>query len=206
MALPLKLYASGNRAPCLGGVENDPDSITPSISTLPSDEFWTAFDRRYGVNPALQSEELKRYVEPSLRRDFALVEKYRGVLANDNNARYEGVKPRKLPRGVPLVAIGANGDERYAREQVAAWCMHVDGGCGGSVFDERWFDGAAPETPSGPGSAGLGPSASRGGARWATPHRIVIEYPDELLAYLGEDVNALVAAMGEAPVAAAAAA
>jgi hypothetical protein len=34
----------------------------------------------------------------------------------------------------------------------------------------------------------------------------VIEYPDELLAYLGEDVNALVAAMGEAPVAAAAAA
>lgn len=46
--LPVKLYVSGVRSPTMTGVEYDPDGV--EMHKLEIDEFWEAFERRYGHN------------------------------------------------------------------------------------------------------------------------------------------------------------
>lgn len=49
--LPRALVVSCNRAPHLSGVEHDTDPTR--LHQLQGDEFWAAFERRYGSNPYL---------------------------------------------------------------------------------------------------------------------------------------------------------
>ena len=71
--LPSLLIVSGIRAPHLYGLDHDADRVQPSISQLPDVEFWTHFERRYGVNPDLEDAMVKGMVIPLLRADFGIV-------------------------------------------------------------------------------------------------------------------------------------
>ena len=51
MPLPTMLIVSGNRAPHLAGPQHDVDPTV--MHTLGQQDFWPAFERRYGVNPDL---------------------------------------------------------------------------------------------------------------------------------------------------------
>ena len=168
--MPTKLYLSGNRAPRLAGPDRDPDRENPTLAKLPESRFWPAFERRYGANPALRSPEMRARILPILRADFHLAETYR---------------PTNLGRfafRVPAVAVGAVGDERTTDEGLAAWARHFAPPCedaGVRFFDVRWVRGVSPEWER------------RGEAYWGTPHRIVLDYPDELLAFMNDDLRGL---------------
>ena len=203
-ALPLRVYLGGARSPSLAGPENDVDRETPALSALPSSLFWEAFARRYGANPDLEaSEALRDLLLPTLRKDFALMEGYEPSTALDARNERDGsrdvadtnalsanaatrdaaladdgfsssrieLKRRvenaaRLP--VPLVAFGARGDARYEPAQLSAWrdvapldVLHTKYAY--EVFLERWFEGPR-----------------------ATPHRLVLDRPDQLMSFLNE--------------------
>ena len=189
-ALPLRVYLGGARSPSLAGPENDVDRETPALSALPSSLFWEAFTRRYGANPDLEaSEALRDLLLPTLRKDFALMEGYEpsteldASSMNENASRSSRVEnAARLP--VPLVAFGARGDPRYDPAQLSAWrdvaaldrqLSLTDRGDRPAtdrsrppmrerfVFAERWFRG-----------------------RRATPHRLVLDRPDQLMSFLNE--------------------
>lgn len=175
-ALPLRVYLGGSRSPSLAGPEFDPDRETPALSALPKRLFWEAFARRYGANADLEaSEALRDLLLPTLRRDFALMERYapstdpreaQGSESRCLGRRDERVAAARLP--VPLVAFGAHGDARYFPQQLSAWrdvaaLDHDRNENERCFFLERWF---------------------RGGR--ATPHRLVLDAPDDLLRFLSE--------------------
>ena len=216
-ALPLRVYLGGARSPSLAGPENDVDRETPALSALPSSLFWEAFARRYGANPDLEaSEALRDLLLPTLRKDFALMERYEpsteldarnerdgsrdvadtnalsanaatrdAALAHDGF--FSSVKKNAARLPVPLVAFGARGDPRYDPAQLSAWrdvaaldrqLSLTDRGDRPAtdhsrpprrerdrpvVFATRWFRG-----------------------RRETPHRLVLDRPDELMSFLNE--------------------
>lgn len=53
---PVKLYVSAARAPHLAAVQHDVDA-SPELHILPFDDFWNAFERRYGRIPELVSAD-----------------------------------------------------------------------------------------------------------------------------------------------------
>lgn len=118
---PLALIVSGCRAASLSGPDHDVDRIAPELADLPYDQFWSHFERRYGKNPDLQSDLVKRYVEPLLRSDFRLLESYTPSMAT--------------PIDVPILACAANGDNRVTPDQLSAWKSHTS-----AAFDLRFFD------------------------------------------------------------------
>ena len=143
---PLALVVSGTRAASLSSLDHDVDREAPSLSELDSRDFWHHFERRYGSNPDLQSEGVKRYVEPMLRADFKLLETYEWT-------------PKKQLRA-PIVACAARGDDRVAPDQLQKWADHTE-----ASFDTKYFD--AKPFP------------------WSTPHRYLVESPDEFIQFLG---------------------
>ena len=74
LPLPVAIYASGNRSPTLCGVHHDVDPI--ALHQLPPDEFWAAFEQRYGANPDLKDAAVKKFVLPVLKADFSVIETY----------------------------------------------------------------------------------------------------------------------------------
>ena len=215
-ALPLRVYLGGARSPSLAGPEFDPDRETPALSALPEDLFWEAFARRYGANPDLEaSEALRDLLLPTLRKDFALMERYEPSTELDARNERDGsrdvadtnalsanaatrdaaladdgffpVKKNAARLPVPLVAFGARGDPRYDPAQLSAWrdvaaldrqLSLTDRGDRPAtdhsrpprrerdrpvVFAQRWFRG-----------------------RRETPHRLVLDRPDELMSFLNE--------------------
>ena len=120
----VKLYASGARAPSLAvGGEQDP---LGNIATLPPSSFWPRFERRYGVNPALQSPALRAFIQPLLAADLTLTEGYEGATQRLRCA---------------IAAVGVEGDKRHTPAQLSAWREHA-----GGAFEEKWF--AAPQQPA----------------------------------------------------------
>mmetsp|Transcript_6771 Transcript_6771/g.15678 ORF Transcript_6771/g.15678 Transcript_6771/m.15678 type:complete len:311 (+) Transcript_6771:16-948(+) len=120
-ARPEKLYVSANRAPQLHGTQHDPDCTQPELAGLDEESFWKHFERRYGLNPDLQSDYIRGFVRPILQGDFALLETY---------------KPSSLqPLPVPLCALCAKGDARCRTQQLTAWSDVA-----GAGFQERWFE------------------------------------------------------------------
>jgi len=119
---PAAVYAGGSRPPCAS--RDDCDPLGPSISQLPAAEFWLRFEGRYGRNPDLQRESIRKFVLPILRADLTLTESY----------------PASSERlSSPLVAIGTRGDGRYTEAQLGDWARHAGGG-----FEEVWFGGSQP--------------------------------------------------------------
>ena len=118
--LPLKLYVSANRAPHLYSIRHDVDP-TP-FSRLQHAQFWRAWDKRYGFIPGLDHEPTREYCYPLFRLDFEMIE------------TYSPSSTAALP--VPLCAMGGDEDNRYTKEQLAAWAQHTS-----AAFEERWMKG-----------------------------------------------------------------
>lgn len=152
---PVKVYASGMRAPRLAGPEHDVDALCKRLSDERGNGFWAHFERRYGVNPEFNHPYVREMIEATLRSDFRLLE------------TYEGPGAAAPPLRCPLTACGANGDNRYSRDQLAAWAAHT-----AAEYDERWFDGIKdPEY-------------------WGTPHRYLLDGPKAFQAFLRDDLAA----------------
>eukprot|EP00850_Spirogloea_muscicola_P020510 SM000218S06606 [mRNA] locus=s218:105020:108082:- [translate_table: standard] len=117
--MPVKLYASCNRAPHLADVAYNVDPT--SFADLPPVDFWQCFFRRYGSVSSLQTEAAREHALPLLKADFRLLEMYEPTLA---------------PLAIPVDALAADADTRYARNQISAWKHST---C--ADFSERWFQG-----------------------------------------------------------------
>lgn len=118
---PLHLFASGNRAPSLAGLEHNPDSHV--MHRLEAAEFWRVYTQRYGANPDLESRALRAYLLPGLQADFKLVETY---------------TPSSLrPLDCGVIALGGTSDPRYSPGQLEAWA----GVAPPSRFSVQWFEG-----------------------------------------------------------------
>mmetsp|Transcript_25420 Transcript_25420/g.71360 ORF Transcript_25420/g.71360 Transcript_25420/m.71360 type:complete len:310 (-) Transcript_25420:103-1032(-) len=120
--LPLKVYVSACRAPHLAGPGHDADRVRPTLANLAPDEFWEAFERRYGQNPDLQVAHVREFVRRVIQADFQLLEAY---------------EPSSLePLPMPLCALSARGDARCPPQQLTAWGRVA----GSEAFGERWFE------------------------------------------------------------------
>ncbi|KDD77097.1 hypothetical protein H632_c20p2 [Helicosporidium sp. ATCC 50920] len=104
---PSALFVSGVRSPALVGVAYDPDGT--EMHKLDPDQFWRAYERRYGHNPELEHPTLKKYLYPSLKADFLLSETYKPYSLN--------------PFLYPLVILGGVEDARYTEQQLKAWTL-----------------------------------------------------------------------------------
>ena len=163
-AKPQALYVSGMRAPSLCGPVHDPDVENPTLSDLDGSDFWAAFERRYGANPDInKSPEIKAAILPKLRRDFAMMETYDA----------SGFAEYKL--NTRTCVIRAAGDDRTPQALTDAWHEHV---APGHVVQTPVFKGVSPTNEA-------------SGTYWGTPHRIVLDYPDEILAFLKKDLPSL---------------
>ena len=123
---PAKLYSLVARSPTLAGAHHDPDPTRLSALTRPED-FWPAFERRYGPNPLLASPSMRAAMLPGLLADFEVLEAWAGVAPGP---------AARLP--CPLAAVGALGDGRYSRDQLAAWGRDC---APPGAYQERWFEG-----------------------------------------------------------------
>jgi medium-chain acyl-[acyl-carrier-protein] hydrolase len=103
---PLCLFVSGFPAPQLSRPET-------RIHELPTRRFWDEI-RRLGGTPLdiLADEEIKRLVEPSLRADFAALERY----------RYE----QEAPLECPIAAYRGEFDPTVTGEQLTAWLEQTE--------------------------------------------------------------------------------
>lgn len=120
--LPAALYVSANRSARLAGAQHDVDATR--LHALPSVQFWEAMERRYGRNPLLEDPAVRRFVLPTLRADFQIVETFQPADPD-----------RRLP--CPVVAIGALQDTRYTPEQLSMWAECAPPG----AFRELWVPG-----------------------------------------------------------------
>lgn len=138
---PLGLVVSGARAAHLSHIESQ-----QTLSDLPNSQlFWEEFEKRYGKNPDLESAAIKDYVEPLLRADFAVLETY---------------TPTKMVlEGVPILACGAKGDNRFTENQLDAWRELTTGSCQTRIFETETLE-------------------------WSTPHRYIVEDPKELIDFI----------------------
>jgi hypothetical protein len=71
--------------------------------------------------------------------------------------------------------IRAAGDDRTPKALTDAWHEHV---APGHVVQTPVFKGVSPTNEA-------------SGTYWGTPHRIVLDYPDEILAFLKKDLPSL---------------
>jgi medium-chain acyl-[acyl-carrier-protein] hydrolase len=126
--LPVAIYASANRSPTLCGVHHDVDPT--ALHQLPPNEFWPAFERRYGINPDLKDAAVRKFVLPMLKADFSVIETYQplregeeGVeVGEDGDANKEkAMMLMKLPASIRLVIFGGEDDTRYTGDQLQAW-------------------------------------------------------------------------------------
>lgn len=163
-AKPSTLYASGMRAPSLCGPAHDPDDTNPTLSTLIDDDvFWTAFERRYGRNPDLLKPEVRAMILPRLRADLAAMETY---VPSSSSSKLT-VRTR---------VILAEGDDRTPRSLVEPWAGHCEPQ---TLCSFTTVKGVSPA------------NEASGSGYWGTPHRVVLDYPDELLSFLRDDVPTL---------------
>jgi hypothetical protein len=65
-----------HRAPHLSAAEHDPDPTRLSELQHP-DEFWAAFERRYGLSGGLQHPAMRALMLPVMRADFTMIETYK---------------------------------------------------------------------------------------------------------------------------------
>ena len=102
---PARLFLSAHRAPHL-------PNRRPPIHDLRGDAFWSAL-RRLGGTPeeVLAHRDLMELVEPTLRADFELCERYQ--LANEE------------PLDIPLTLFGGTEDPSVSEEELLAWQQHT---------------------------------------------------------------------------------
>ena len=114
--MPDLLIVSGIRPPHLwDAAEHDADRETPVIAELPSAPFWSAFRRRYGVDPDL--DDVRDMFEPALREELRLLERHRP------QPPPAGEAPFRLP--CDLIACAAKGDPRLKPGQLQEWSEYV---------------------------------------------------------------------------------
>jgi len=183
---PRFLCACGARAPRDAGPARDPDASEPSLGSLPDAKFWRAFERRYGANPDLQSPEVRAMALPVLRVDFKRAEAYGGWDEDEEEEEEEEEEDekgkmsscaknatRRALRRTRLVVVGAVGDARTPEGCLERWFAHAEGVARRAV----WVAGVDPRW------------AMAGRPYWGTPHRLVMDFPDELLREIGLEIR-----------------
>jgi hypothetical protein len=143
------------------------------LGRLPDATFWRAFERRYGANPDLKSPEVRAMALPVLRADFKRAEAYGGWDEDEEEEEEEEgktslAKHSSLGRALRrsrLVVVGAVGDARTPEGCLERWFAHAEGVARRAV----WVAGVDPRW------------AMAGRPYWGTPHRLVMDFPDELL-------------------------
>jgi surfactin synthase thioesterase subunit len=115
--LPLRLFASGRRAPDL------PDRLEP-LHALPDGELVAALQARFNAIPAqlLAQPEVLALFLPALRADFALLETYRCA--------------PEPPIPVPIAAWAGARDAAVDHPELQGWRGHT-----AARFDHRLFPG-----------------------------------------------------------------
>jgi medium-chain acyl-[acyl-carrier-protein] hydrolase len=164
---PSIVICAGNRPCHLHSEYYDPDIVAPRIAQIGDCTlFWKAFERRYGTNPDL-SEQLKEIILPNIRSDFRQVESYDYKKTMDKYDLNERVSS-------PMLCIGAKNDKRYHACDFERWdelCSNV------SSFKKTWVRGVNPSNYTEEDCAGSGLKPEY----WGTPHRLIVDYPDELI-------------------------
>jgi surfactin synthase thioesterase subunit len=101
MELPKLLFFTGRSAPSI------PEKS--KISDLDSQKFWESLFEMGGIQQeVIENQELLDYLEPILRADIKVVEKY----------QYE---PLTEPLPVPIAIFGGLTDEDLSQESLDAW-------------------------------------------------------------------------------------
>lgn len=114
--LPLRLFASGHRAPHLP----DPD---PPIHHLPDAQFVEELRQLNGTpQEVFESPELLELILPVLRADFTAAETY--------------VYRSEVPLPCPITALGGTNDVMIPRESLQAWQEHTTGN-----FEAHFLEG-----------------------------------------------------------------
>jgi surfactin synthase thioesterase subunit len=125
LPLPVAIYASANRSPTLCGVHHDVDPT--ALHQLPPNEFWPAFEKRYGINPDLKDAAVRKFVSPMLKADFSVIETYQPLIEgeeggeNGDDNKEKTMMMMKLPASIRLVIFGGEDDTRYTGDQLQAW-------------------------------------------------------------------------------------
>jgi len=169
---PSLVACCGNRPNHLCSEYYDPDIVAPRIAQIADAKlFWKAFERRYGANPEM-TEEVKERVLKNIRIDFLQVETYDYKATTekyDLNERLES----------PMLCVGAKNDKRYHAMDFERWpelCSNASKfGC-----TKKWIRGVNPNLYSDELVEGTGIAKEY----WGTPHRLIVDYPDELIAEL----------------------
>jgi medium-chain acyl-[acyl-carrier-protein] hydrolase len=105
---PTHLFVSACRAPHL-------PQVAEPCSSLPKREFVAAVTRCYGGIPAaiLADQDFLDAILPSIRADFAILERYR--------------VPERLPLDCPISAFGGRQDSATPQSTLEAWRKHTTG-------------------------------------------------------------------------------
>ena len=121
--MPSVLIASSMRPPHMHDPKrHEPDTRHPFIAHLPTEPFFKAFKRRFGLPPALQDDpEMQAVFEPSLRHVMRLVEAYRPSPGWLGRAVGDSITPLALR----VVACGARYDERQLHGQLEGWAGYA---------------------------------------------------------------------------------
>jgi medium-chain acyl-[acyl-carrier-protein] hydrolase len=116
--LPVHLFAAGSPAPDL--------RQRVDLGELPSAELWAKL-RTLDGTPAgvLDSPELRELVEPMLRTDFLLSDRY--------------IYTEQPPLPCPVTVLRGAADRGVSAAQAAGWARHTSGPCVVEVFEGDHF-------------------------------------------------------------------
>lgn len=115
---PVHLFVSGSPAPDL--------RRRLDLGELPSDELWAKL-RALDGTPAsvLDSPDLRELVEPMLRADFLLSDRY--------------AYTEQPPLSCPMTVLRGADDPGVSIAQAAGWARHTSGSCAIEAFDGGHF-------------------------------------------------------------------
>lgn len=171
-ANPSLVACCGNRPNHLCSEYYDPDIIAPRIAQITDAKlFWKAFERRYGSNPEM-TEDMKTRILPNIRSDFVQVETYDYKVTTekyDLNERLES----------PMLCVAAKNDKRYHAMDFERW-PELCSNNGKFRCAKKWIRGVDPNLYTDEDVEGTGIAKEY----WGTPHRLIVDYPDELIAEL----------------------
>ncbi len=168
-ANPALVACCGNRPNHLCSEYYDPDIVAPRIAQIADAKlFWKAFERRYGSNPDM-TEEMKARILPNIRCDFKQVETYDYKETTEKYRLNERLES-------PMLCVGAKNDKRYHAMDFERW-PELCSNNGKFGCRKKWVRGVDPNLYTDESVKGTGIAKEY----WGTPHRLIVDYPDELI-------------------------
>jgi hypothetical protein len=118
------------------------------------------------------TEDMKTMILPNIRSDFVQVETYDYKVTTekyDLNERLES----------PMLCVAAKNDKRYHAMDFERW-PELCSNNGKFRCAKKWIRGVDPNLYTDEDVEGTGIAKEY----WGTPHRLIVDYPDELIAEL----------------------